>query len=54
MAKTTVGMLAAGAGAPSAGVEAGFHFQLSLVRVQLPRKLGGRSNGLAFLKAEND
>ena len=41
MANTMVGMLAAGAGALGAGVEAGSHFQLFLVRVQLPRKLGG-------------
>ena len=45
MANTTVGMLAAGAGARGTGGEAGFHFQLFLVRVQLPRKLGGLVGG---------
>ena len=54
MANTTVEMLAAGAGALGTGVEAGFHFQLFLVRVQLPRKLGGRGSCLAFLKTKSD
>ena len=54
MANTMVWMLAAGAGTPGAGGEAGSYFQLFLVRVQLPRKLGGRGNGLAFFKTESD